>query len=88
MATTEIPNEAIQIAGRFYEAIDYLVENRRFRGLGTLAKRWGVSRCSLSLAKNHPSDKRIKVEYLYYISRDFNVSLVWLFHGTGEMFDK
>ena len=61
-------------------------QQRKIRGNGTLARLWGVSLFALKWSKNHPDEKRIKVEYLYYITRDFNVSLEWLFFGNGEIF--
>jgi len=85
-AVNEIPEAAADIGQRFFTAADALRQQRRIRGLGTLAKMWGASRFEMSWAKNHPRDKRIKVEYLYYISRDFGVSLEWLFFGKGTMF--
>lgn len=86
MPTSEIPQVSILINRRFYEAIDLLKGQRKIRGLGTLAKQWDVSRFALSWSLNHPDEKRIKIEFLYYISRDYNVSLDWLFFGKGEIF--
>lgn len=86
MATNQIPKASLDINSRFFMAIDHLVSLRKIRGLGTLSKLWDVSRFALSWSRNHPEDKPIKVEYLYYIARDFDVSLEWLFFGKGEMF--
>ena len=87
MPTTIIPEAELEIASRFYSAIDVLISRKDIRGLGTLAKRWGLGRFSLTWSKNHPQDKRIRVVYLYYIARDYNVSLNWLFFGKGDMFE-
>lgn len=86
MATNQIPKASLDINSRFFMAIDHLVSSRKIRGLGTLSKLWDVSRFALSWSRNHPEEKPIKVEYLYYIARDFDVSLEWLFFGKGEMF--
>ena len=86
MATNEIPPEALQVAARFYKAVDSIVAKGRIRGLATIAREWGASRFALSWSKHHPEQKRIKVEYLYYIARDYGVSLDWLFFGSGKMF--
>ena len=83
MPSTEIPKVA-----RFFQAVDYLVETRRIRGLKTLATLWDVSRFSLTWSKNHPEEKRLKLEYIYYIARDYNISLNWLFFGKGEMIEQ
>lgn len=86
MPSKEIPDISVTISERFFKAVDALVSRKCIRGLGTLAKKWDVSRFALTWSKNHPDEKRIKVEYIYYISRDYNVSLDWLFFGTGKMF--
>lgn len=87
MANNSIPKASLDINSRFFIAIDVLVSTKKIRGLGTLSKLWDVSRFALSWSRNHPDEKPIKVEYLYYIARDFNVSLEWLFFGKGEMFN-
>ena len=86
MGGTEIPRVSIEIAARFFDAVEALRANKKIRGLGTLATLWGVSRFAMTWAKNHPYEKRIKIEYLYYIARDYKVSLDWLFFGKGKMF--
>ena len=88
MPSTEIPQISIDICGRIFEAVEILRQKKLIRGTGTLARLWGTSLFSMKWAKNHPEEKRIKVEYLYYISRDYNVSLDWLFFGKGDMFKK
>lgn len=88
MPSTEIPKAAIDINERFFHAVDYLVETRRIRGLKTLSNLWDVSRFALTWSKNHPEEKRLKLEYIYYIARDFNISLNWLFFGKGEMIEQ
>ena len=87
MPTTEIPQISIDICNRFFEAVEELRLQKKIRGTATLARAWGVSLFAMKWSKNHPDEKRIKVEYLYYIARDYNVSLKWLFFGTGSMFD-
>lgn len=88
MPATEIPKAAIDINSRFFQAVDYLVETKQIRGLKTLATLWDVSRFSLTWSKNHPEEKRLKLEYLYYIARDYDISLNWLFFGKGEMIER
>ena len=88
MPTTEIPQISIDICNRFFEAVEELRLRKKIRGTATLARSWGVSLFAMKWSKNHPDEKRIKVEYLYYIARDYNVSLEWMFFGTGSMFDR
>ncbi len=86
MPASDIPQVSIDICGRFFEAVEVLKRERKIRGTATLARLWGASVFAMKWSKNHPDEKRIKVEYLYYIARDFNVSLNWLFFGTGDIF--
>lgn len=86
MQRTTIPQETIEITARFYEAVDELIRTKEIRGLGTLAKRWGLGRFSLSMGKNHIETKRLNMEYFFYLSRDYRVSPHWLFYGIGDMF--
>ena len=87
MPTTEIPQISIDICNRFFEAVEELRQQKRIRGTGTLAREWGTSVFSMKWSKNHPDEKRIKVEYIYYLARDYHVSLDWLFFGRGAMFN-
>ena len=80
-----IPQCSIDINNRFFLATEHLQNSKEIRGLGTLAKKWGVNRSSLSWSKNHPDQKRVKIELIYYLSRDFGISLDWIFFGSGPM---
>lgn len=86
MPQNEIPSSAVSITERFYEAVAMLQSRGEIRGLGTLAKKWDTSRFVLSTTRSKPSTKRLNTEYIYYISRDYKVSLDWLFFGRGEPF--
>lgn len=86
MPKTEIPQISIDICQRFFEAVEELRIRKLIRGTATLSKKWGTSTFSMKWSKNHPDEKRIKVEYIYYIARDYNVSLDWIFFGIGDMF--
>ena len=84
----EIPNIHKEINKRFFMVVEILRQSRQIRGIGQLAREWNTSRFTLSWAKNHPGEKRLKVEHLYYLAKDYNVSLDYLFFGIGPMFKK
>lgn len=88
MPQSEFPKETIEITERFYRVVDDLIIRREIRGLGTLAEKWGVSRFTLSRTRTLIDKKRLNVEYLYYIIRDYNVSPTWLMMGAGQMYRK
>ena len=86
MPSTEIPQVSIDICNRFFAAVETLRVQKKIRGTETLARLWGTSAFAMKWSKNHPDEKRLKVEYIYYMVRDYGVSLEWLFFGRGEMF--
>ena len=83
---TPIPHITMQINERFFQCVDDLCNRRIIRGLGTLAKQWDVSRFILTWSKHHPQETSIKIEYIYYLVRDYDVSLDWIFFGKGPMY--
>lgn len=82
-----------QINDRFFQAIDLLKSNGIMKGLNGFCKEHGLNvpkyykiRSQNPNLKGFPY-KFIDIEALYYLSLDYNVSLQWLFYGTGSMFD-
>ena len=86
MPQNDIPQYAVDITKRYFQAVQKLHDDGKIRGLGTLAKKWDASRYVLSTTRSYPEKKRLNTEFIYYLSRDYNVSLEWLFHGTGSIF--
>lgn len=79
-----ISEDSIAITNRFFEAIGLLKANKQIRGIEDFAERYGLRQCYLSDIKNHSDKRSIKVEYLMYLVRDFNVSATWLLLGVGN----
>ena len=80
-----IPNESIEISKRFFDAIEFLISRKEIRGLKTIADSWGIDRSTLSTMRNHPESKRVKVEYIQFLNRDYGISANWIITGKGDM---
>lgn len=80
------PRECTEMTARFFEALDMIISQRKIRGMQTFCKLYGINTWNFKTARKE--GKRIKQEWLTYISRDFGVSPSWLLLGTGGMFGK
>lgn len=76
---------AIEITGRFFEAMDYLVAARIVRGYKTVTDLWGIDRRNLAKLKAEPQHRTLKPEYIYYLERDYRISSRWVITGHGRM---
>lgn len=80
------PRECTEITTRFFEALDIIISQKRLRGLQTFCKLYDINTWNFKTTRKE--GKRIKQEWLTFISRDFGVSPSWLLLGTGGMFLK
>lgn len=87
MPQSQIPIETRQITDRFFLAVQKLIDDKQIRGIATLANRWDVSRFSMAIVKSKPDTRRLNLEVLHYLIRDYNVSSEWLMTGKGKMFE-
>ena len=80
-----ISKEGKEITERFFIAIQYLKEQRKIRGIEDFANRYGLSQSYLSDIKSHTDSRSIKVEYIMYLVRDFDISPTWILIGVGNI---
>lgn len=73
--------EATEINKRFFLAIDYLVEIKKIRGLNTFAKIHNLNYWNLYTVKKEPERRVLKVEYIAFLAKDFNISLEFILFG-------
>lgn len=79
--------EHIEIVGRFFEALEWLKETRRIRGLQTFARTCGVDRRSLRRLMADPEKYGLKVGWVVHLVRDYGINAQWLLTGEGPMHD-
>lgn len=73
------------IVNRFFEAIDYLKENRYIRGTQTFTSRYDINRRNFITTKQHPESGMFEVGWMMYIVNDYDISAEWLLTGQGSM---
>lgn len=83
---------AIEIQGRFFQALDFLIASNELSGLKSFCDDNNLNRTKYSRIKNtlnKPLDestyKMIDLDALAALSSDFGVSAEWLLLGRGEM---
>lgn len=79
--------EHVAITGRFFEALAWLKESRRIRGLQTFARSCGVDRRSLRRLKEQPDKYSLKVGWVVHLVREYGIKSDWLLTGEGPMRD-
>ena len=79
--------EHVAITGRFFEALAWLKESRRIRGLQTFARSCCVDRRSLRRLKEQPDKYSLKVGWVVHLVREYGIKSDWLLTGEGPMHD-
>lgn len=70
---------------RFFLAIATLKRQRTIGGLGGFCKLYGISTGNMYTIRNKKQGA-VKIDYLYYLVKDFGVSADWLLTGEGSPF--
>lgn len=78
-------NEELAITMRFFHTIDVLRQMRKLRGLQTFTKKYNINYWNICTIKKEPGNHSIKVEWLYYLVRDYGVSADYLLTGVGNI---
>jgi hypothetical protein len=79
--------EHLEIVSRFFEAVEWLKETRRIRGLQTFARSCGVDRRSLRRLQADPEKYSLKVGWVVHLVREYGIKADWLLTGEGPMHD-
>lgn len=75
------------IVGRFFEALQWLKESKRIRGIKTFTDRYGIHRRSLQRLQKTPETNDFKAAWLTYLVVDYGINAQWLLTGEGSMHD-
>ena len=74
-----------KIVGRFFTALQYLIDTKAIRGKQTFTRRYNINRWNLlTLEKDYARDI-FQPAWLAYLVDDFSISPVWLLTGRGEI---
>jgi len=82
------PEESKIIIGRFFQALDHLIETKRIKGVSTFCRYHGINRGNLIKQKNDPDRALFKVSWLTPLVRYYGINPRWLLTGFGPMIKK
>jgi hypothetical protein len=71
--------------GRFFQALQYLKEQKIIRGVQTFTREHDINRRNLYLLQKDHTRDIFQVAWLTYLIRDYNVSAIWLLTGRGDI---
>lgn len=81
-----IPKEGVEITSRFFLALETLKNEKKIRGIQTFTRAHNINRWNLITVKNNPEKAALKVEYIYYLCKDYHISPHWIIFGTGNFY--
>jgi len=82
------PEESKQIIGRFFQAIDYLIESNKIKGVSTFCRYYNINRGNLIKQRELPDRALFKVSWLTPLVRYYGINPRWLLTGFGPMIKK
>lgn len=81
----------IEISERWMRAVDYLIQQGELKSYRDLEEKTGIHNQRITLIKaytRNPDNGRpsfAHIDYIYHLADKFNVSLEWLYFGTGSL---
>lgn len=87
------PSPSDEISKRLFQAIDDLKSRKLISGLSGFCEEYGFNRKRYIGIKNKKENlttkdyKNIEVDFIYILSKEFSVSLDWIFFGSGNMYN-
>ncbi|MCD8286783.1 MAG: hypothetical protein LUD50_06140 [Clostridia bacterium] len=74
-----------KIVKRFFQALQYLKEQKVIRGKQTFTQAHGINRWNMNTVGKKPSSDMFQVAWLTYLVDDYGVSATWLLTGRGDI---
>lgn len=74
-----------EIVARFYEAVQYLVNNGELRSLRDFTERYDILYSNFHKAMTDHSRQVFQIAWLTPLIADFSISANWLMTGSGSM---
>ena len=74
-----------KIIRRFFQALQYLKEQRIIRGKQTFTREFNINRWNMNTVEKEPSRDMFQTAWLSYIVTEYGVSADWLLTGRGTI---
>lgn len=74
-----------KIIRRFFQALQYLKDQRIIRGKQTFTRRFGINRWNMNTVEKEPSRDQFQTAWLNYLVTEYGVSAEWLLTGRGAI---
>lgn len=74
-----------KIIRRFFQALQYLKDQRIIRGKQTFTRRFGINRWNMLTVEKEPSRDMFQTAWLNYLVTEYGVSAEWLLTGRGAI---
>lgn len=78
--------KGIEIANRFFQAIDILKAQKKIKSLRSLTEKYGLNYGNFHTMKTHPETYALKAELIASLAEDFGLSTEWILLGKGRIF--
>lgn len=79
-------DETLAIIGRFFEALDALIETKAIRGLNTYCTKYNIDSRHIYAQKKDLNKGFFEVYWILPMISDYGVSSKWMLFGKGPMF--
>lgn len=73
------------IVKRFFQALQYLKQEKIIRGKQTFTRDNGINRWNMNTLEKDPSRDIFQPAWLTYLVKDYGVSATWLLTGQGDI---
>ena len=73
------------IIRRFFQALQYLKEQKIIRGKQTFTRQFGINRWNMNTVEKEPSRDMFQTAWLTYLVTEYGVSTDWLLTGRGSI---
>lgn len=73
------------IIRRFFQALQYLKEQKIIRGKQTFTRQFGINRWNMNTLEKEPSRDMFQTAWLTYLVTEYGVSADWLLTGRGSI---
>lgn len=78
----------IGVTSRFYEAVNFLIENGKIRGKQTYCNLAGIDKRTYYRQESDNGASLIQFFWIIPLVTEFNINAKWLLTGKGGMFEK